>query len=132
MKLYQRSLEIERRLDQMLWLIRTGRHSTPTLAKAVGVSIPTISRCVTALRERGARHQGPEGCRRLAVRSSPTRRRDGVRTERDNFRLSGRRPIPMAALDDITVEAVEGMPACPSTAVGVRVCGPAQTASEAA
>jgi biotin operon repressor len=51
--LYQRSLEIERRLDAVLQLIQTGNYSTPMLAKEVGVSIPTISRCVTALRGRG-------------------------------------------------------------------------------
>ena len=51
--LYQRSQEIERRLEAMLGLIRTGRYSTPMLAEEIGVSIPTISRCVTALRERG-------------------------------------------------------------------------------
>ena len=51
--LYQRSQEIERRLYQVLRLIRTGRYSTPMLAVEVGVSIPTVSRCVTALRERG-------------------------------------------------------------------------------
>jgi biotin operon repressor len=50
---FERSLEIERRLDDVLRLIRTGRFSTPMLAEEVGVSIPTISRCVTALRERG-------------------------------------------------------------------------------
>lgn len=50
---FERSLEIERRLDDVLRLIRTGRFSTPLLAEEVGVSIPTISRCVTALRIRG-------------------------------------------------------------------------------
>ena len=50
---YQQSLEIERRLDRVLRLIRTGRYSTPMLADEIGVSIPTISRCVTALRARG-------------------------------------------------------------------------------
>jgi biotin operon repressor len=50
---FERSLEIERRLDDVLRLIRTGRYSTPMLAEEVGVSIPTISRCVTALRMRG-------------------------------------------------------------------------------
>jgi biotin operon repressor len=50
---FERSLEIERRLDDVLRLIRTGRYSTPMLAEEVGVSIPTISRCVMALRERG-------------------------------------------------------------------------------
>lgn len=51
--IYQRSQEIERRLETVLRLIRTGRYSTPTLAEEVGVSIPTVSRCVNALRERG-------------------------------------------------------------------------------
>lgn len=51
--LYQRSLEIERRLGKVLRLIRTGRYSSPKLAAKIGVSIPTISRYVTALRERG-------------------------------------------------------------------------------
>jgi biotin operon repressor len=50
---FERSLEIERRLNDVLRLIRTGRYSTPKLADEVGVSIPTISRCVTALRARG-------------------------------------------------------------------------------
>jgi len=50
---FERSFEIERRLDHVLRLIRTGRYSTPMLAEEVDVSIPTISRCVNALRERG-------------------------------------------------------------------------------
>ena len=50
---YQRSLEIERRLDDVLRLIEAGHYSTPGLAAAVGVSIPTISRIVAALRARG-------------------------------------------------------------------------------
>ncbi|WP_397570416.1 HTH domain-containing protein [Schlesneria sp. T3-172] len=37
----------------MLRLVRTGKYSTPALAEAVGVSIPTISRIVAALRELG-------------------------------------------------------------------------------
>jgi len=51
--LYQRSLDIERRLLTVLKLIETGQYSTPELAEEVGVSIPTISRDVTALRQRG-------------------------------------------------------------------------------
>jgi len=51
--LYQRSLEIERRLDAVLRLIRSGRYSTPMLAEQLGVSIPTVSRAVNALRDRG-------------------------------------------------------------------------------
>ena len=51
--LYQRSQAIEKRLHDLLELVRRGRHSTPTLARALDVSKPTVSRCLTALRERG-------------------------------------------------------------------------------
>lgn len=50
---FERSLEIERWIDKVHRLIRTRRFSTPMLAEEVGVSIPTISRCVTAMRIRG-------------------------------------------------------------------------------
>ena len=63
---YQRSLEIEQRLDAVLELIRSGNYSTPALAEEVGVSIPTISRSVEALRERGHKIKavnGPNGWR---------------------------------------------------------------------
>ena len=50
---YQKSLEIEQRLAEALRLIQTGQYSTPKLAASLGVSIPTISRYVTALRARG-------------------------------------------------------------------------------
>lgn len=51
--LYQRSLDIERRLDAVLRLICTGGYSTPKIAQELAVSIPTVSRDVMALRERG-------------------------------------------------------------------------------
>jgi biotin operon repressor len=51
--LYQRSLDIERRLETVLRLIRSGGYSTPMIAEELGISIPTVSRDVTALRERG-------------------------------------------------------------------------------
>ena len=51
--LYRRSFEIEQRLETALRLIRTGRFSTPKLAGELHVSIPTVSRYVTALRDRG-------------------------------------------------------------------------------
>ena len=51
--IYQRSSEIESRLAELLRLIRTGRYSTPKLATALGISKPTVSRCISALRERG-------------------------------------------------------------------------------
>ena len=50
---YQRSLEIEKRLQSVLDLIQSGGYSTPVLAAALHVSVPTISRTVEALRERG-------------------------------------------------------------------------------
>lgn len=62
MMLYERSLEIERRLLTVLELIRTGDYSTPALADEVGVSIPTISRAVTALRQRGHDIQSEKHC----------------------------------------------------------------------
>ena len=58
---YQRSLEIEQRLQAVLELIQLGRFSTPGLAEEVGVSIPTISRCVEALRERGHKIRAVRG-----------------------------------------------------------------------
>ncbi len=61
---YQRSLEIEQRLDTVLELIRSGDYSTLSLVKQIGVSIPTISRTVEALRERGhdiRSESGPNG-----------------------------------------------------------------------
>jgi predicted DNA-binding transcriptional regulator YafY len=51
--LYQRSLDIERRLQVVLRLIRSGGYSTPMIAQQLGVSTPTVSRDVTALWERG-------------------------------------------------------------------------------
>jgi transposase len=50
---YRRSHEIEKRLEEVLRLIGIGGYAAPSLAKALGVSIPTVSRCVMALRERG-------------------------------------------------------------------------------
>ncbi len=51
--LYQRSLGIERRLEAVLRLIRESGYSTPKIAEQLGVSIPMVSRDVTALRQRG-------------------------------------------------------------------------------
>lgn len=50
---YQQTIERHQRLETVLRLVRTGEYSTPALAEAVGVSIPTISRIVAALREQG-------------------------------------------------------------------------------
>jgi predicted DNA-binding transcriptional regulator YafY len=51
--LYERSFTIEQRLRSVLEMVRAGRFSTPTIAEQLGVSVPTVSRDVTALRERG-------------------------------------------------------------------------------
>lgn len=50
---YRRSQEIEQRLAEVLRLVRTGSYSTPNLAEVIGVSMPTISRCIESLRDRG-------------------------------------------------------------------------------
>lgn len=50
---YQRSFQIEQRLRAVLKHIAQGDYSTPQIATELGVSIPTISRSVLALRERG-------------------------------------------------------------------------------
>ena len=68
--LYQRSLDIERRLETVLRLIRSGGYSTPMIAEELGISIPTVSRDVTALRERGhdiRSERGDEGWRYLLI-----------------------------------------------------------------
>lgn len=51
--LYKRSLEIERRLEAVLGLVRAGGYSTPMIAEELGVSVPTVSRAISALKERG-------------------------------------------------------------------------------
>lgn len=50
---YKRYRDIEDRLGELLRLIRSGRHTTRTLASALRVSRPTVSRDIGALRERG-------------------------------------------------------------------------------
>jgi biotin operon repressor len=51
--LYERSRQIEDRLDALLRMIQSGRYSTPALAAALNISIPTVSRSIDALRGRG-------------------------------------------------------------------------------
>ncbi|QEL18694.1 HTH domain-containing protein [Limnoglobus roseus] len=51
--LYDKSLAIGYRLEELIRLIRSGEHSTPALAKTLAVSVPTLSRDITALRQRG-------------------------------------------------------------------------------
>lgn len=51
--LYTKSLEIETRLDSLLRFVRTGQYGADELAEELGVSVPTISRGIAALRNRG-------------------------------------------------------------------------------
>jgi biotin operon repressor len=73
--LYQRSLDIEQRLQMVLRLIRSGDFSTPMIAERVGVSIPTVSRDVTALRERGydIRSKRKGGAWRFVLAPAPSK-----------------------------------------------------------
>jgi len=50
---YERSQALEERLQEILGLLRAERHSSTTLAQALDVSQPTVSRCLAALRKRG-------------------------------------------------------------------------------
>ena len=84
---YQQTLEIHQRLETVLRLIRTGKYSTPALAETVGVSIPTISRIVAALRVQGheiraERHDG--GWRYVIDDHRPTRKQNLQPTTRSN------------------------------------------------
>lgn len=51
--MYRRSQEIEQRLSALVALIRSGKYCTPALAAELGISPPTVSRCLSALRQRG-------------------------------------------------------------------------------
>lgn len=51
--MYTQSKEIEQRLEKVIKLVRQGQYSAPALAAALGISRPTVSRCLKALRERG-------------------------------------------------------------------------------
>ena len=48
---YEKSLQIEQRLSELLELIQSGQYPTPELAERIGVSVPTVSRSIQALRE---------------------------------------------------------------------------------
>jgi len=51
--LYDKTLEIEKRLQNLLALVRVGDSSAPAIAAHLGVSVPTVSRLINALRRRG-------------------------------------------------------------------------------
>jgi predicted DNA-binding transcriptional regulator YafY len=95
--LYQRSLEIERRLEAVLGMIRIGSYSTPRLAEELGVSIPTISRDVTALRQRGydiRAERGADGWRYRLVDEipAPGERNPNIAGPSARNRSRGQRP----------------------------------------
>lgn len=50
---YTKSLEIEKRLADLLNLVRNGQGSAEVLAEELGVSAATVARGISALRERG-------------------------------------------------------------------------------
>ncbi len=50
---YDYSLQIGQRLLNLLALIKSAEHSTKSLALALGVSEPTVSSCLAALRRQG-------------------------------------------------------------------------------
>lgn len=82
--LYQRSLDIERRLEAVLAQIRKGTYSTPMIAEEIGVSIPTVSRDVTALRQRGhdiRAERGDDGWRYILTARKRARRPNKSRRE---------------------------------------------------
>lgn len=64
--IYEPTLAIGQRFDAILDLSRAGQHSTRTLAAALDVSEPTISRGLAALRHRGykieSRRMGQSWC----------------------------------------------------------------------
>jgi biotin operon repressor len=72
---YERSQNIEIRLQQVLELVKRGNSSTPMIAAELGVSVPTVSRCIEALRTRGheirSEKRGTHWCYLLA--RSPNR-----------------------------------------------------------
>jgi biotin operon repressor len=51
--LYEHSQEIAERVEHALRLIETGTYSTQTLAVELGLFVPTASRMICALRQRG-------------------------------------------------------------------------------
>ena len=51
--MYEKAHKIEKRLDDILSLISSGKHSTSLLSKKLKISTATISRSIEALRSRG-------------------------------------------------------------------------------
>jgi biotin operon repressor len=85
--LYEQSFTIERRLETLVRLIRSGQHSTPALAEKLGVSVPTVSRDIMALRQRGYAIRSAKVARGWAYRleSAPSRAVPGRDEGRASF-----------------------------------------------
>lgn len=85
---YQLALEIHERIEEVLRLIKTGEYSTPALAEAIGVSIPTISRIVAALRIQGhyihAERAG-KGWRYVLARQASS---SGIKSSKENEQMA--------------------------------------------
>lgn len=76
--MYEQTLEIEHRLNDLLRLVEEGRYSTPRLAELLNVFIPTVSRGIRALRTRGSqitstRLNDGTWCYRIESPARPTR-----------------------------------------------------------
>lgn len=95
---YQQTIEIHERIETVRRLIEAGEYSTPALAETVGVSIPTISRIVAALREQGhdIRAERRDGCWRYVFVS------DKLSKSAGNAKGSGRHP---SAISSVASEA---------------------------
>jgi biotin operon repressor len=85
--LYEQSFTIGQRLDKLVRLIRAGQHSAPALAEKLGVSIPTVSRDIMALRQRGYAIRSAKVARGWAYRlvSAPSRVARGLDEGRVSF-----------------------------------------------
>jgi biotin operon repressor len=81
---YERSQALEKRLQELLGLLRGGRHSAPTLAAALDVSQPTVCRCLAALRKRGYKIRAVKDGEGWAYRLAP----EGPKSSRQNEGLS--------------------------------------------
>jgi len=51
--MYEKAHKIEKRLDALLLLIRSGKYSTSLLSKKLNISTASVSRSIEALRQRG-------------------------------------------------------------------------------
>jgi biotin operon repressor len=77
---YERSQAHEERLSLLLQLLQNSAPSSKTLAHSLDVSLPTLSRCLKALRQRGyaikaVKHESGWSYRLTSSKSSSTGKR---------------------------------------------------------